>query len=500
MSLDYSYKDIEWCQGLFHKSDECFCDANIIVPDSMDDIAKTICVKAIPSVSDSKCENGKITVNGQVKITLLYIGENESGKIFTLSTSQPFSHVINAPEVTGEHLSLVTVCCCSVNHSLVNSRRLKLTASLRFLASSYKNNRAKILGNVTGAEFISGEKSFICARTICTKSIIITDNIDIGAGKAPITTILKHNVRIADSDFKPLNNKVIAKGNIALSLLYSSEGTLSDAAVTIPFTEVLEAEGVSPSAITKVSPFVADCEIRPDTDLSGEYKMLEVNIVLTCHITAFTKEKVTAVTDLYLPGGALNKTVLPVTITDSIEEITQEEFFKDSITLPPTLPPISRIVDIECHIGDTTLSAPVASANAEITLLYLSPATSSLNTYTAKIPLTHNCALENVKNPRFTLNHIGYAITGDNALEVRLSANFTAICDKAEQIDIINDCVEEKYTPPHRSSVIVSFVNPGDSLWSIAKKYNIPLSSLASANAIDKNAILTVGEKLIIPR
>ncbi len=500
MSLDYSYKDIEWCQGLFHKSDECFCDVGIIVPDSMDDIAKTICVKALPSVSDSKCENGKITVNGQVKITVLYIGENENGKIFALSTTQPFSHIINAPDVTDEHLSLVTVNCCGVNYSLVNSRRLKITASLRFSSSSYKNSRAKVLSNVTGAEFIASEKSFLCARTICTKNIIVTDNIELGAGKAPISTILKHNIKISDSDFKPLNNKVIAKGNISLGILYSSEDTLSDAVVTIPFTEVLEAEGVSPSCITNVSLSVADCEVRPDTDLSGEYKMLDVSIILSAHITAFAREKINTITDLYLPGGALNKTSLPISIRDSIEELIEEEFFKDSITLPATAPTISRIVDAECHIGEVTLSDLTATGNAEITFLYHSPSTSTLNTYTAKIPVTHKFSSESVKNLRCSVNHIGYAITGDNSLEVRLSVNFTAICSKEEQINIISDCTQEKYNPPHRSSVIVSFVNQGDSLWSIAKKYNISLASLASANAIDKNAILTVGEKLIIPR
>ena len=71
MSIDYSYKDIEWCQRVFNKSEECFCDAGIIVPDSMDDIAKVLCVKALPSVTDSKCENGRVTVSGQVKITFL---------------------------------------------------------------------------------------------------------------------------------------------------------------------------------------------------------------------------------------------------------------------------------------------------------------------------------------------------------------------------------------------------------------------------------------------
>lgn len=500
MSLDYSYKDIEWCQGVFHKSDECFCDCNIIVPDSMDDIAKIISIKALPAVSDTKCENGKISVNGQVKITLLYIGENENGKIFTLTVSQPFSHIITAPDITDGFLSLVNPCSCNINYSLVNSRRLKASAAIRFSAASYKNNRAKALTAVTGAEYLSTEKSLISARCICSKSIIVTDTVDIGAGKAAISTLLKNNVRISDCDFKPLNNKVIVKGNLSVSLLYCAEDTLSDATVTIPFTEVLEAEGVSPSCITNVSLNVADCEIRPDTDLSGEYRMLDVNVVLSACITAFVQDTVNAVTDLYLPGGALSTTTVPINIQNLLSEQKEDEFFKETITLPPTAPTILRIVDIECRIGEMSVSGSSASGNAELTVMYLSNDNSSVNTYTARIPLSHTFASDSAVNLHCDINHIGYAITGDNALEVRLNVRFVSLCNDCENVSIISECTEESYTPPHRSSVIVSFVNEGDSLWSIAKKHNIALSHLASANAIDPNAVLTVGEKLIIPR
>ncbi len=500
MSLEYSYKDIEWCRGVFHKSDECFCDCNIIVPDSMDDIAKTIFVKALPSVSDSKCENGKITLNGQVKITLLYIGENENGRLFTLTTVQPFSHIINAPEVSDEFIPLVTPLSCNVSYSLVNSRRIKATAAVRFSASSYKSNRTRVLTAVTGAEFLECEKTFVSARSICTKSIIVTDNAELGAGKAPITSLLKYNVRIADSDFKPLNNKVIVKGSLNVSLLYCAGEALSDASVTIPFTEVLEAEGVSPSCITNVSLSVADCEIHPDTDLSGEYRMLDVNVILSAYIRAFAAEKVNTITDLYLPGGALNKTSIPVSIYNSVPECTEDEFFKESITLPSASPSISRVVDAECRIGEITAMDSTASGIAEVTIMYLPPASSSLNTFTAKIPITHKFASASIQNLRCEVNHIGYAITGDDTLEIRLSVRFSALCDSEEQISVISECTEEKYSPPHRPSVIVSFVNQGDSLWSIAKKHNISLSHLASANSLDENAILTVGEKLIIPR
>lgn len=500
MSIDYSYKNIEWCRRVVGKSEECFCEAGIIVPDSMDDIAKVLCVKALPSITESKCENGRITVTGQVKITVLYIGENENSRICTLSTSQTFSHTIPSPDITEDCIPQSMAYTAGVSHTFVNGRRLKLNARVRLLVSCYKENRSKVLSNVTGAELLAGEKTFLSARSICTKSIIITDNVELGAGKAPISHILNNRIRISDCEFKALNNKIIVKGNLSLCVLYSSSDILSDASVTIPFTEVMEAEGVSPSLITNVSLSVADCEIRPDTDLSGEYRMLDVNVVLTASVTAFSEEKVTAVTDLFLPGGAVNKTTLPMTVTSSITQFSEEEFIRDSINLPLTAPSFSRIVDTECHIYDITLSDSTATGNAEIIIMYLSPSDQAINTYMAKIPITHKFARTPLSDLWCEVKHIGYAITGDNSLEVRLNVNFHATHISGESLTLISDCTEEEYNPPSRPSVIVSFVNAGDSLWSIAKKHNIALSKLASANALDENSILTVGEKLIIPR
>lgn len=500
MSVDYSYRDIEWCHALHYKNDDCLVDGNIIVPDSMDDIAKIVSVKACPSVLERKCENGRINVTGQVKVSVLYIGENDSGKLFTLNTTQPFSHTISALDVTDEYLPLVFATSCNISHSLINSRRLRTSANIKLCASCYKNNRTKVLSEVCGAEARSCEKSFISARSVCAKNIIISDTLELSAGKNPITSILKHTVRISDSDFKALNNKLIVKGNLSACILYCSDETFNDVTLTIPFTEVVEAEGVSPSCVTNVSLNVAECEIRPETDLSGEYRMVDVNVILSVSVTAFMKEDTTMITDLYLPHGSLEIETTPIRLQNTAKEISEEEFFKESVTLPPTAPVFGRIIDTDCRISELNHSASKTEGIAEVTFMYLSPSSAAINTYTARLPISHAFTAQSVSNARCSVKHTGYAITGDNAIDIRISVIFEATLTENEEVYVISNCLEKEYIAPKCNSVTVSFVNKGDTLWSIAKKHNIALSHLASANAIDENAALTVGSKLIIPR
>lgn len=501
MSLDYSYKDIEWCQWSSDKSDECFSDGNIIIPDSMDDVAKIISVKAYPSVTDSKTEEARIIVNGQIKLNVLYIGENENSKICTLTTTHPFSHIINAPEVTADFISLVSIVSCSLSYTTVNSRRLKTTTLLKFCAQSYKNNRTKILCSAKGAETQTAEYSFPALRTACTKNIVITDTPQLPAGKGAIAQILKQSAKISDTDFKILNNKVIVKGNIAVSVLYLSEGTFTDATVTIPFTEVVEAEGLTPSYNADVSLYVSDWDIKPDTDLSGEYKMLDANIILSVEIKAFITDTLSAVTDVYLPGGALKTNSCTLNVKSPAFKLHEEEFIKEAVTLSKGMPSIRRIIDTECSITGITKSEDAVTANSEVTVIYLSDDSSGpVNSYTAKIPFVHKFAAKNPTSPCCEIKHLSYAITSDNSLELRIGADFTATPQQEATFSVFTQCEETEYTPQKRSSVIIAFVNKEDTLWSIAKKYNISLSHLASANALEENAALTVGEKLIIPR
>ncbi|MBQ8003114.1 MAG: DUF3794 domain-containing protein, partial [Clostridia bacterium] len=456
MSLEYSYKDVEWCSLSHYKSDECFCEGNIIIPDSMDDIAKIVTVKAHPCITDVKCENGRIVINGQVKLTVLYLCENENDRIATLSATQPFSHTITADNISEDNIALVNITSCSVNHSTVNSRRLKTTALLRFSAQCYKNSRLKILSDVSGAEVKSKEYSFSSARVICRKTAVVNSTAEIPTGKDAIVSILKQDVRISDKDFKVLSNKLIIKGNIAISILYCSHNGITDASVSIPFTEVVEAEGLSPSCQTQVSAHVSDWDITPDTDLSGEYRMLDANIILSVTIKAFTPHSVLAINDIYLPGGALSTKQTNIILQDSADEVTGEEFVKEIINLPKGAPSVYKVLDAECHVSDITCSENTATANADVCVMYLSSdSPTSVNTVSARIPIAHKLSSQNLCDTKCSLGHISYSIASPDSLELRLNAIFASTPTEESTATVLTECVEESYAPEKRASIIV---------------------------------------------
>ncbi len=57
---------------------------------------------------------------------------------------------------------------------------------------------------------------------------------------------------------------------------------------------------------------------------------------------------------------------------------------------------------------------------------------------------------------------------------------------------------DEKTVP--KKNHVVYIVSKGDTLWSIARKYNIKVSTLASYNGIRETSVLSIGKKILVPR
>ncbi|MBQ7876166.1 MAG: DUF3794 domain-containing protein [Clostridia bacterium] len=500
MSLDCLYKDIEWCSNSFYKSDDCLCDTSIIVPDSMSDIIKIISVKATPLITDTKSTVGRIEITGQVRFNVLYISEDEKSRICTLCSTIPFSHVLTSNSITQDDIPLVNCNSVASSFTLINSRKIKVSALLKFSADTYTINRTKVLSEAPSAETRCETVSVPSYKVICSKNIVVTSNADLPAGKSAIGKILKQSAHIIDSDFKLLNNKVVVKGNIALCLLYDGDG-ISDATVTVPFTEVCEAEGLSPALDAHVHISIADWDIKPDTDLSGDYKMLDATTVLKVSVLAYTPQSFPVISDIFLPHHSLNTEKSTVKALSRVCVYNEEEFVKDTVTLPSQSPSLIRVIDFDVSLCDTVISDNSLSLTAEVSITYITDDTASpIGTYCAKIPVTHQFASCTPQRVNATAKHTGYAIVSDNSIDVRLGINFELFCSEMVEFTHFTHCEATECENKKRASVLVSFVNSGDSLWDIAKKYNIPLSLLASANALDENAVLTVGEKLIIPR
>ncbi len=104
-------------------------------------------------------------------------------------------------------------------------------------------------------------------------------------------------------------------------------------------------------------------------------------------------------------------------------------------------------------------------------------------------------------NVDISIDHVAFNMLSGRETEVRFLLTFnTQVVEEREQSVItgieFNDMDADELA--NMASMTVYVVQPSDTLWKIAKRYNTPLDELLAVNEIENPARITPGQKLLI--
>ena len=97
------------------------------------------------------------------------------------------------------------------------------------------------------------------------------------------------------------------------------------------------------------------------------------------------------------------------------------------------------------------------------------------------------------------VNHLSYNITGPDTVEARMIIGISVKLIKNDRIKIVTsfEHIEpEKEQVGGMQSYIIYFVQPGDTLWNIAKRYKTTVDDIVAASGITNPDKLRVGQKI----
>ncbi|PJF40403.1 MAG: LysM peptidoglycan-binding domain-containing protein [Chloroflexi bacterium] len=244
-----------------------------------------------------------------------------------------------------------------------------------------------------------------------------------------------------------------------------------------------------------------------DTANQGDAIPLPTNTIEIIESTQQTAPTATATQAITIIAPKDTNTPLPTTITES-ESVIQPV---PTIGQPTIAPPTQSVI---------TPGGPSVPFIPEVTAT-LTPSvisTSSLNTPSGLITPT---ALEGVTNDGCT-----YVVqSGDNLFRIAINNNITleqlragnpGVSDILQIGQVLNipGCGQGFDTPPSETSVeqqpptpvpntgtgqTVYTVQPGDTLFTIARRFGVTVQDIVSANSLANPNALSVGQQLIIP-
>lgn len=516
MSVILKKEKIPASDVICQKYSQTTIDCDVIVPDINPDIRRILDVSGFVSIKEKSVRSNKVYIQGCVTIKVLYSPDGEvMSKVKALTAKQDFSHTVDVGNADGDLILLAEVEPENFSYSLINSRKVNLRCCAGISVKLTKVDSFEI---PTDAESeyglcIDTKNLRLCNTAVSSESIInICQQLDMPSGKPTIGEILKTTVFPQSLEFTLVEDKAIAKGQVRICNLYISadDGSIQFVEHTVPFSEILDVSGAEEDMEGEIEYSVSDiyCEARDDSD--GEARIFGVDISLHATTKGLIIQEPNIICDAYCLSGKAVISTQDIAIEQLIDNTTAQLTHKCSALRPEPLPEISQICDISAIASVDRIS----SENNEITLfghikstiLYITDDSDyPLASFTDVSDFSHSFHVaganaETICEAKVFTEHTSYTISGGESIEIRAVLGLNVRSFKNETISQITDIsIEDVEKSERKPCIVVYFVQSGDTLWSIAKRYQTSVDALIKCNNLTTD-MLDVGQEIRICR
>ena len=483
--------------------------AETIVPDYCPDIARIIETDGKVFLHSRELRDGRASVSGTVRVTVLYTPEGEGG-IRTLEFAMPFT-----VESDGRGLSDCAALLAETETELLETRMLnprKIFTHCRLVTrlTGFQRKPLWVCADVEAGPELCVEKKrdqqhAILLTHVAEKDFTYSEQMDLSPGREGAAEILTSRVCPTVTETKIVGSKLLFKGLFTVSLLYrTADGRCCASSGELPFSQIMEVEGAAEGADPAVRLQLTGAELQIDgADAEGR----EIAVTLYLHATALVRQtqEVTILSDLYSTAYDLTYDAAPLELTcfrepfarrQTVREVLEIGVVADSIlALSVTCRPVA--VSRE---GENT----VLRTGADLRALYLDEGGVPL---VAERTIDVSCQLELPEDCRVTARAVcAEDVQGtltDRGIEVRFPVDFQgAAAQRVKRVCVAGGTIDTD-APKDTSgtpSLVLRCLGKQETAWDLAKRYNTTIGVILSANQLEAEGDIPRDQLLLIPR
>ena len=489
------------------KTENIMVEGDMIVPDVKPDILNTISTTGQVCIYKKEVLEGKIRIDGEVEVYVIYLADNENEETRSLNTSLDFTQIIDFENCSNgmsldENISINNLEC-----RILNGRKISVKASLQFEGTLYSNETVEILKQVNNLQDVQSlEKNLMvnslvgegCAKAYAKDTIMI-DNID------NLAEILKTDLSIKNKDIKISYNKVLAKADVCVKMLYLTEDNrIKLVESTIPVMGFVDIENVAEDDVCDMKYKLKNMLVKPN---SAEEHSIYVEAQIELSARVYQSKEIKVIGDLYSPSEFLTFN------QRCINTMSDKSCMKSvcNIREKMAIPEIggNQIYDVEARpvIIERTIANSKVMFQGELNLkfLYATNQTCGVGIKEMKLPFEYNVEVPNVTvstniSTEIEVASQDFIVGTDGMIEGRVDLEFSLNISNTLQINIIDEVSIDETRNKEIFSIIIYFVKPGDTLWNIAKRFGSTVSDIVRVNNIEDENKIYPGQQLFIPK
>ncbi|MDR0406274.1 MAG: DUF3794 domain-containing protein, partial [Clostridiales bacterium] len=279
-----------------------------------------------------------------------------------------------------------------------------------------------------------------------------------------------------------------------------------------PFTEIFDVAGADENMTADLRFAVKSVAYDAEEDSDGDCRILaaDVRVGFTGRVTR--QFEVEVVEDIYSTETELHVTRSTALLDKMVADTQTQITLSDAAALPAESPDIARVYNViaKPYLASARVEHGKAVVEGVIDtyILYLSDSPENpLSAYKHETKFNRSLDAEHARDDMLCDVHldvsgISYTIGGAREVQLRcvLGIGVRVISsDKIEYVSDITADAEAVAVPKTKCAIKIYFVQKGDKLWDVAKKYRTTAERILQANEIAEEAELAVGKQLIIP-
>lgn len=474
---------------------------NYIIPDIKSDIVKVINTSGNIFIEKQEVQNDRIKIEGSILALNLYIdGEGNNN---SLDLEMPFSDFISIGNIEREITNDDFETEISINKlelKIVNERKVELNANVISKINIYSENEMDIVKEINDCDNKIEKKE----KTVTLENLI---------GKGSTKCSLKENVKITDVekvinivsfkysleniDTKISYNKVLAKSDVVLNILYrNEENIINKAEARFPIMGFIDIQDVSDTNECKLRNELRNIKMSINNDSTIN---LEMEFEYKCYV--YEKMDTNIIDDMYGIRKSYNYRKNKIQLSDmNLEKVTTKNINE------------KVLIDNINQLYDTNVSVLITNkynqdgldkyvGTVEVNYIYNTFDNNNIESIIQKFDFEFE--VEENTDIQVNISSKNFIILPDSSVDSKIELNVERVASDTRCIEVIDDIeeVEEVEEEARENySIIIYFVQKGDSLWKIAKRFRSTVDRIAEINNIEDVNVIDVGQKLYIPR
>lgn len=513
MPVNFLRSSIKTGQLVATASAESVVEGDIIVSDIKPDIARVLWVDGVVSVNSNEVVQDRVMVEGAIDFDIVYVPEGENGMPQSIDGSISFSQYIDVPGAKPKMSCDLDVKLQYIDYALLNGRKLDIKAIVTIDANVIDELQLDVAAGVSDMENIEFQKRIMPLTTVVgsgSSQVLIRQGVELRDEKPSIKELIYYRVRPLIDSFNVLDNRVAVNGTLNLLAVYATDeqdNMIEYVEDEMGFEHTIDVPGAYVGLDCLPKAMVTEVSAEVKENPLGERRLINIEAMVELKASLFEKEQIEFINDIYGVGTAISAEVKEIRPMEYIGSSRIQIPFKDVVNIVAG-PEIDKVYAIKGDAVVSEYSAGNGNINVEGTIrvegMYSAAYSQQLiHGFAQEIPFKAAIPMDGADENcivKFSalVRNISCSLVSSDAVDVKGEVLLNAVAwrSAAEKVVLSADISEQPVERP--TGIIIYFVQPGDTLWSIAKRYSTTTARLKKINGLDDEASISAGMKLLI--